>query len=182
MYSIVNLTSLFCIFFTFETILAGKNGYIFYEVPVITCKHPSNATSPCSNVLDYNIPDSSNSSIFPDLSRFVSDIPRITQLLNSTGGEQCRRAGTKYLCKQYYSYRCEDEYVGVDGKKLMAACYEGRKICSSLNQNLRNSFFNCSLMAEITRYQNRIPRKLNCTAFPILKDDPYGCEGNYKVG
>ena len=180
--SIARLSAFFCIFFTVETTLAAENGYILFETPNITCKDPSSAKSPCSSVLNYKIPESSNDSFIPDLSYLANLIPNTTELLNSSAGEQCSKAGAKYLCQVAYPFRCDDEYIEVDGKEQLASCNESRKNCSSLTKQIRDAFFNCSIIASNPNYQHKIPRKLNCEAFPALNDDPYNCNANYKVG
>ena len=183
--SIARLSALFCIFFAIKTTLAAGNGYIIFENLNVTCKNQSSAKSPCSSVLDYKIPEleSSNDSSIPDLSYLANLIPNTTQMLNSSAGEQCNRAGTKYLCQVTYPFRCDDEYIEVGGKEQMASCNEGRKICnsSSLKEEIRDAFFNCSIIASNPYNQLKIPRKPNCKAFPSLTDDPYSCNTTYKV-
>ena len=114
--SIARLSALFCIFFAIKTTLAAENGYILFETPNITCKDPSSAKSPCSSVLDYKIPESSNDSFIPDISYLANRIPNTAEILNSSAGEQCGKAGTKYHCQVAYPFRCDDEYIEVDGK------------------------------------------------------------------
>ena len=181
--SIVRSSVLFCICFLVDTAFATENGYIYFEVANVTCKDPSSIKPPCSSVLDYKIPDVNNDSFIPDYSRFASNISDITKLLNSTGGEQCSKVGTKYICEGAYPFRCEDEYVEVDRNELLAACNESTKSCSSTSRlnATRVVWFNCSFIAANPYYQLKIPRKLNCEGFPDLNDDLYTCDANYKV-
>ena len=181
--SIVRSSVLFCICFLVDTTFATENGYIYFEVANVTCKDPSSIKPPCSSVLDYKIPDVSNDSLIPDLSSFVSNISDITESLNSTGGEQCSKVGTKYICEAIYPFRCEDEYIKVDRNELLAKCNDSTKSCSSTSRlnATRDVFFNCSIIAVLPYYQLKIPRKLNCEGFPALNDDPYTCDANYKV-
>ena len=179
--SIVRLSALFCIFFAIKTTLAAENGYILFETPNITCKDPSSAKSPCSSVLNYKIPETRNDSFIPDISHLANLIPNTAAILNSSAGEQCSKAGTKYLCQAAYPFRCDDEYIEVDGKEQLGSCNKSRQNCSSLKKELRDAFFNCSIIASNLNYQHKIPRKLNCEAFPTLTDDPYSCDANYKV-
>ena len=83
-----------------------------------------------------------------------------------------------------YPFRCDDKYFEVDSNELMASCNESKKKCSSLNEEMRNSFFKCSTIASNPNYQHKMPRarKLNCKDFPTLNNDPYPCDANYKVG
>lgn len=180
--TIVRLSVLFCTFFAVKITLASENGYILFETANITCKDPSSAKSPCSSVLDYKIPESSNDSFIPDLSSLSNLIPTTTQILNASAGEQCSKAGAKYLCQAAYPFRCDDEYIEVDGKEILASCNESRKNCSRLGKEARDAMFNCSIIASNLIYQQKIPRKINCEAFPTLNDDPYTCDANYKVG
>ena len=147
--SIVRSSVLFCICFLVDTTFATENGYIYFEVANVTCKDPSSAKSPCSSVLDYKIPDVNNDSFIPDLSRVASNICDITELLNSTRGEQCGKVGTKYICEAAYPFRCGDEYIEVDGNELLATCNESRKSCSATSRlnTTRDLFFNCSIIA-----------------------------------
>lgn len=176
--SIVRSSVLFCICFLVDTAFAKENGYVDFEVANVSCKDPSSIKPPCSSVLDYKIPDGNNDSFIPDLSSIAGNI---LTLSNSTGGEQCSKVGTKYFCEAAYPFRCEDEYIEVDRTELLATCNESRKNCSRLNANIRDSLFNCSIIAANPDYHLKIPRKLNCEGFPVLKGDPYTCDANYKV-
>ena len=151
-------------------------GYILAEA--IQCNDSSTAISICSGLLDYDIPDSNNSQI-PDLSANVA--ARLYTLL-SFRDEKCTEAGTKYLCEASYPFRCGDTYIEVDGKELAATCNASKKNCSSLEPMFRESMFNCSSIASNPDLQHKYPRKFTCSAFPILKDDPYPCKTNYEVG
>ena len=181
--SIVRLSALFCIFFAIKITLAAKNGYIDETTVNIACKDPSSAKSPCSSVLDYKIPESSNDSTIPDFSYLASGIHnKIQILINSSAGEQCSKGGEKYLCQEAYPFRCYDEYLEVDRDELLTSCNESRKNCSSITEEIRDAFFNCSTIASNPNYQHKILRKLNCEVFPALNNDPYPCDANYKVG
>ena len=176
--SIVRSLVLFCICFLVDTAFAKENGYIYFEVANVSCKDPSSIKSPCSSVLDYKIPDGNNDSFIPDPSSIAGNI---LTLSNSKGGKQCSKVGTKYFCEAAYPFRCDDEYIEVDRNELLAKCNESRKKCSRLNANIRDSLFNCSIIAANPDYQLKVPRKLNCEGFPVLNDDPYACNANYKV-
>ncbi|CAB4023764.1 ---NA---, partial [Paramuricea clavata] len=162
-----------------DTTLAAENAYIVVELPYIPCKDPSSAISTCSGSLGYKIPDFSNFPNPPDLSTVRNNIPSIVSVFG-LHGEKCSKAGTKYFCQIAYPFRCKDAYVEIDLKELEASCDEGRKGCSSLNATYRDSLFNCSSFANDTNLQTKFPRKLACNVFPILKNDPYSCEANYK--
>ena len=181
MYSIISSVVMLYICFAVDTILAAENAYIVVELPDIPCKDPSSAISTCSGSLGYNIPDFSNFPNPPDFSTVRNNIPYVV-ILFGLHGEKCSKAGTKYFCQIAYPFRCKDAYVEIDLKELEASCDEGRKGCSSLNATYRDSLFNCSSLANDTNLQTKIPRKVACNVFPILKNDPYSCEANYKVG
>lgn len=176
----------FCILFAVQKrTFATGNGYIVFELEKITCKNSSGAIRPCSSFLNYNIPDFTNTSFFANISGLLDSRKSILtaiSFLKALGSEECSKSGTKYLCEVAYPFRCEDEYIDVDTIKILSTCNESRKNCSSLETSYLHSFFNCSSTAANYKNVEKIPRKLNCKEFPELKDDPYTCAANYKVG
>ncbi|CAB3997375.1 ---NA--- [Paramuricea clavata] len=178
---LVVLLYIFC--FAVDTTLAAGNAYIVVELPDIPCKDPSSAIPACSGSLDYKIPDFSNVPNAANLSEARKIIAVGITVFHLLGNKECSRAGTKYLCEGAYPFRCKDAYVEVDLNEIVTTCNEGRKDCSSLNSTLLDSLFNCTDLAN-TPYlqQTKIPRKISCNVFPVLKNDPYSCEVNYKVG
>ena len=179
---VVSSVMMFYICFAVESTTAAKNGYIVAEHPEIPCKDSSTAIAACSGSLDYKIPDFKNFPDAPDLSEARKVIALGVRAFGVLGDEKCAKAGTKYLCEGAYPFRCGDTYLEVDGNGLAATCKEANKSCSALNATIRASMFNCSATANNPALQQKLPRKLICTAFPVLKDDPYSCEANYKVG
>jgi hypothetical protein len=186
MYSIVSSVVMLYICFAVDTILAAENGYIVYEQPDIPCKDPSSAISACSGSLGYNIPDFSNYPNSPDISALTRKKILSAVSLFHSASEKCSKVGTKFFCEAAYPFRCKDAYVEVDGKEIAATCDEARKDCSSSGYDLilRNSFLNCSVSSYATIFglQHKFPPKLPCGVFPVVKNDPYSCEDNYKVG
>ena len=185
MYSIINSVVLLFICFAVEATSAAENGYILQELSDIPCEDSSSAISPCSGSLAYKIPDFSK---YPNIPNFLEleearkRVPVADKVFSKQGGEKCRKAATKYLCELAYPFRCEDTYVGVDGNELVTTCDQGRKDCSSLDPSVLDTWLNCSssVIANISGLQ-RIPRKLSCEVFPVIKNDPYPCKANYKV-
>ena len=184
MYLVISSVLFLYICFAVETTFEAENGYIVFEMPEIPCKDPSSAIPACSGSLDYSIPDLSNILNATNLNATKSFSQSLALLLHLLGNttKKCSKAGTKYLCERAYPFRCKDAYVEADPKEMVATCNEGRKDCSSLNATLRDSLFNCSDLANAPYLQTKIPRKIPCNVFPVLKNDPYSCEANYKVG
>ena len=183
MYSVV-VASMMMLYICFaaESTTAAESGYIVTEFPEIPCNDPSTAISTCSNSLDYKIPDFKNYPQIPDFSDFRKQIVALGVLaFTLLGDEKCTKAGTKYLCEAAYPFRCGDEYVEVDGKEIADTCSEAKKDCSSLNATMQATLFNCSAVLSDPTLQAKLPRKLMCSAFPVLNNDPYSCEANYKV-
>ena len=183
MYFIVSSVVLLYIYFAIESTTATENGYIVAELPEIPCKDPSSAIPACSGSLGYNIPDFKNYPNFPDLSKTrEKTVARAKLLFGILGNQKCSKAGMKYVCERMYPFRCRDTNVEADGKELEATCNEGRNDCSGLKATLRDSIFKCSGIANDPTWKKKIPRKLTCVDFPVLNNDPYSCEANYKVG
>ena len=182
MYSVVVASMMMLyICFAVESTTAAESGYILTELREIPCKDSSTAMSACSNSLDYKIPDFKNYPQIPDFSDARKVIAFGIALFNLLGDEKCTKAGTKYLCEAAYPFRCGDEYVEVDGKEVADTCNKGKKDCSSLNATVLAKLFNCSAALSDPTLQAKLPRKLMCSAFPVLNNDPYSCETNYKV-
>jgi hypothetical protein len=183
MYLIMSSVLLLYVCFAVETTLglAAENGYVMFEP--LACKDPSSAISACSGSLGYKIPDFSNYPSIPDLSETWKIILSAVSDFHS-GSEKCSKDVTKFLCKAAYPFRCKDAYVEVDSKEIAATCDEARKNCSSSGSDLilRDSLLNCSRYANIFDLPHKFLIKLTCNVFPVVKNDPYSCEDNYKVG
>ena len=183
MYSIVNAAILFHISFAIETTLAAENGYIVSELN-IQCQEPTTnaVSSTCVGFVDYNIPDLNTFPKSSGLSNFslfnTSKIIQLGQALRPFG-ESCSNAGVKYFCEAAHPLRCEDQYIRVDLNELQATCNKAKEECFSFPG--ADKAFNCSLITIHPALQQNIPRKLVCGAFPVLKNDPFTCEANYKV-
>lgn len=102
---VINMFStLLYIFFVVSTTSLAQNGYIVDTAQNITCKDPSSPELPCSNILDYNIPDYGN---LPDLSflpKFKKIIHNTSFPLGSSSKSLCKKAGTKYLCEAAHHF------------------------------------------------------------------------------
>ena len=185
MYLFITSVASFYFCFAIETTLAAENGYILEELPHIPCKDSSSAIPECSGSLDYKIADTSNISNVPqsELEETRKNISQTIQDISRFADDKCIKGVTRYLCQTQYPFRCTEAYAEINGKKIVDTCEKARKNCTSLQAFIRDSILNCSVFANNPLSQmSKIPRKLVCGDFPALKNDPYSCDANYKVG
>ena len=181
---IVSSFLVFYIFFAFQgRTLATANGYIVFELEKIVCKNSSSAISECSGLLEYDIPDLRNVSFPANFSRLFDHInntikPSLVFYHSNTSGE-CRKTLTTWYCNLAYPFQCKEDYIDFLDVKALSKCSDWKNACSD------QLSFNCSLIPDNNNTQYKppkIPLTLKCEKFPDLKDDPYICITNYKVG
>ncbi|XP_028399114.1 uncharacterized protein LOC114522582 [Dendronephthya gigantea] len=165
----------------FKATLAAENGYVVADITetIPPCKDaskiiPSNDT--CAGIVTYQMPDFSGFPNAPDLSFIRGLIPIINKTLAMVGANAtCRDAYKKYFCQLGYPFHCDEDSIGANVDELTTTCKAAGKECpASLHSN-------CSDVTDNPALKQRFPRKATCVPFPELKNDPYSCEGNYKV-
>ncbi|XP_028399116.1 uncharacterized protein LOC114522583 [Dendronephthya gigantea] len=165
----------------FKATLAAENGYVLSDITETTppCKDASKiipSSDTCAGIVTYQMPDFSKFQYKPDLSSIRNLIPTIDESLKKVGANaKCRDVYKKYFCQLGYPFHCDEDSIGANVDELTATCKAAGKECpASLNTN-------CSIITDNPDLKQRFPRKATCVPFPELKNDPYSCEGNYKV-
>ena len=178
-----NITSMILLVylcFTLKTISAQEKGYLVSELPDIACNDPSNVISQCSGLLNHKIADLG--SILPsNVTSKLADIKRIIlQLYLVISSQECIDVGKKYLCELAYPYRCFEKYYGISDE-INARCTKARAACSShLNVSYVKPYLDCARIGN-KFLKDKIPREPLCVSFPVVSNDPYSCEINFKV-